>query len=275
MLSIIITYIVVVRFLDHDFRATALGCLRAKKGGILPSEKADAERVLADTQLDEGKPTPPLPAFNYKTTPSSLTCNIADKEASFVSVTFTPDPLVIPGDAVRVNVELFCQLEAHDPRLRITSVSLRVVVPDNEVRSVEPRKLLINKGVVDVRRTDRADGNGTAELVFGPARVGTGGTKETTIERSGEEAIYRVIQGGVVQNNAVLSIKDNSARGICNDVEQLSFTLGRQPREILCICSVSAMVDGDSVPITRHVRSGARSWIRGIGMGPWLSFLQL
>ena len=99
-------------------------------------------------------------------------------------------------------------------------------------------------------------------------------TKGTTIQRSGEEAIYFDIRGDLDNNNAVWSVKANGSQGIRGTVEQLSFALGRQPREFLYMCSVSAMMDGESVPITRHVKSGARSWIRWIGKEAWVSLLQ-
>ncbi len=264
---------VVVRFLHPGFQAAAPGYFRGRSGNVSRSEKADAESVVTNTQLDESEPTPDLPAFNHKTAPTYLRCNIADEGSSFVSVTFTPDQLVIPGHVVRVNVKLLCL--THDPRLRIASVSLRVVVPDNQVRSVEPQKLLIDEGVMAVRRTDRTNRNDTAGLVLGPARLGTGVTTDTAIDRAWDDAISFDIRGGVDHNNAVWSIKDNGAQGIRGNVEQLSFTLWEPPRQILCMCSVSAMMEGGSVPITRHVRSGARAWIRGIGAWRWFSFLQL
>ncbi|KAH9167534.1 hypothetical protein EDB89DRAFT_1997199 [Lactarius sanguifluus] len=145
------SYVGIKTFLDPDFQAAVPGYFPAKIGPMSLSEKADAENVVANIQLDESEPAPPLPAFNYKTAPSYLRCDIADQGSSFVSVTFVPDQLVVPGDAVRVNVKLLCL--AHDPRLRIVSVSLRVVVPDNEVRIVEPQKLTIGEGVVVVHRT--------------------------------------------------------------------------------------------------------------------------
>src|SRR6266702_2566015 len=265
---------VVARYLDPDFQAATPGYFPARDGTNLrlPSEMVDVEGTVTDIRLDESEPTPPLPAFNHKTPPSYLKCDIADQGSSFVSVTFTPDQLVIPGDAVHVHVKLLCL--THDPRLRIASVSLRVVVPDSEVRSVEPQKLLIGEGVVVVHRTDRANRDRAAEVRLGTARRETTRTEETITQRSGEEAISCDIRGDVDRNNAVWSIKANGTQGIRGSVEQLSLTLWRPPREILCICSVSAMMDDGSM-ITRHVRSGARSWIRGIGMGPWLSLWRL
>jgi hypothetical protein len=263
---------VVVRFLSLDFQAAAPGHYPARAGNIPSSEKGDAESVLTNFRPDECGPTPPLPGFNHKTAPTYFKCNIADEGSSFVSVTFTPDQLVIPGDLVRVNVKLLCL--THDPRLRIASVSLRVIVPDNDVRSVEPRNLLIGEGVVVVHRTDRANRDRAGELRLGTGRAETRTTEETIIQRSGEEAIYCDIRGDLDNNNAVWSVKANGSQGIRGNVEQLSFALGRPPREILYMCSVSAMMDGESVPITRHVRSGARSWVRWIGKEYWLSFLQ-
>ncbi len=139
---------------------------------------------------------------------------------------------------------------------------------------MEPQQFLIGEGVVVVHRTDRANWDRAANLRVGTAGGETRRTEETITQRSGEEAISCDIRGDVDRNNAVWSIKANGAQGIRGNVEQLTFTLGRPPREILCICSVSAMMDDGSM-ITRHVRSGARSWIQGIGKGPWLSFLQL
>jgi hypothetical protein len=262
---------VVVRFLSLDFQDAA-GYYPMTRGDISPSEKVDAESILTNIRLDESGPTPPLPAFNYKTSPTYFKCDIADQGSSFVSVTFTPDQLVIPGDFVHVNVKLLCL--THDPRLRIASVSLRVIVPDNDVRIVEPRNLSIGEGVVVVHRTDRANRDRAGEVRLGTGRAETRTTEETIIQLSGEEAIYCDIRGDLDNNNAVWSVKANGSQGIRGNVEQLSFALGRQPREILYICSVSAMMDGESVPITRHVRSGARSWVRWIGKENWLSFLQ-
>jgi hypothetical protein len=258
--------------LSLDFQAATPGRYPKTWGNRSSSEKVDAESVLTHIRPDESGSTPPLPAFNYKTAPTYFKCNIADQGSSFVSVTFTPDQLVIPGDAVRVKVKLLCL--THDPRLRIASVSLRVIVPDNEVRDVEPQNLSIGEGVVVVHRTDRANRDRTGELRLGTGRGEARTTEETVIQRSGEEAIYCDIRGDLDNNNAVWSVKANGAQGIRGNVEQLSFALGRQPREILYICSVSAMMDGESVPITRHVRSGARSWVRWIGKENWLSFLQ-
>ncbi|KAH8981878.1 hypothetical protein EDB92DRAFT_1896123 [Lactarius akahatsu] len=270
------SHVKIKTYLDPRFQAAQPGYFRGLELGpgmsCIDSEKTDAESIAANVQLDESEPTPPLPAFKYKTAPSYFRCDIADQGSSFVSVTFIPDQLVIPGDTVRVNVKLLCL--THDPRLRIVSVSLRVVVPDNEVRSVEPQKLSIGEGVVVVHRTDTANTGIAANVRLGSAGGDTSSTKVITTQRTGEEAIARDIRGDVDRNNAVWSIKDNSAQGIRGNVEELSFTLERQPGEILCICSVSAMMEDGSM-ITRHVRSGARSWIRGIGRGPWLSFLQL
>ena len=262
----------VARFLDLDFQAAAPGRFPAREGKKLYPEKADAESIETNFRQDESGPAPPLPAFKYKTDPTYFKCDIADAGSSFVSVTFTPDELVIPGDAVRVNVKLLCL--AHDPRLRIASVSLRVIVPDNEVRSVEPRILSIGEGVVVVHRTNRANMDRAGELRLGTGRGETRRTEESVIQSSGEEAVSCDIRGDLDNNNAVWSIRTNGAQGIRGNVEQLSFTLGRHPCEFLYICSVSAIMDGQSVPITRHVRSGARSWVKGIGKTRWLSFLQ-
>ena len=262
---------VVVRFLNIDFQAAAPGHFPIKWGVMSSSEKADAESVLTNDLPDEREPPPPLPAFDYKTPPTYFKCDIADKGSSFVSVTFNPDQLVIPGDAFRVKVKLLCL--AHDPRLRIASVSLRVVVPDNVVGWVEPRNMSIGEGVVVVHRTHRANTYRGGELRFGTGRAEIRRTEETTIQRSGEEAIYYDIRGDLDNNNAVWSIKANGSQGIRGNVEQLSFALEWEPREILFMCSVSAMMDGESVPITRHFRSGARSWVRCFGKEGWLSFL--
>ncbi|KAI9447001.1 hypothetical protein BJY52DRAFT_391703 [Lactarius psammicola] len=272
------SYVKIKRYLNPNFQAAPPGYFPAKSGNVPFSERADAESVVSDIQLDECEPTPPLPAFNYNTAPTYLKCDIANEGSSFVSVIFTSDKLVIPGDVVHVNVTLRCL--THDPRLRISSVSLRVIVPNNEVRSVEPRRLLISEGVVVGHRTDRANGDRVAEPGLGMAWHETRRTEETITQRSGEEGISCDIRGDVDRNNAVWSIKTNGAQGIHGNVEQLSFILGGPPREILCICSVSAMMDGESKPITRRVRSGAHSWVQGIGMGSWLgmrpclSFLQ-
>ncbi|KAH9007989.1 hypothetical protein EDB83DRAFT_2323490 [Lactarius deliciosus] len=244
------SYVKIKTFLDPDFQAAVPGCFPAKIGPMSFSEKADAENVVANIQLDESEPAPPLPAFNYETAPSYLRCDIADQGSSFVSVTFIPDQLVVPGDAVHVNVKLLCL--AHDPRLRIVSVSLRVVVPDNEVRIVEPQKLTIGEGVVVVHRTDTANTGIAANIRLGSAGGDTSSTKVITTQRTGEEAISRDIRGDVDRNNAVWSIKDNGAQGIRGNVEELSFTLERQPGEFLCICSVSAMME-DGRMITRHI----------------------
>ena len=238
-----------------------------------PTEKVDAEGILANIRPDESGPTPPLPAFNYRTAPTYFKCDIADQGSSFVSVTFTPDQLVIPGDAFRVKVKLLCL--AHDPRLRIVSVSLRVVVPNNVVKWVEPRNLSIGEGVVVVHRTDTANTARAGELRLGTGHAEIRRTEGTTIQRSGEEAIYFDIRGDLDNNNAVWSVKANGYHGIRGTVEQLSFALGWEPRKILYTCSVSAMMDGESVPITRHVWSGARSWVRWFGKEGWLSFLHL
>ena len=263
----------VVRFLSPDFQAAAPGHYPVTCGIMSSSEKADAESVLTNFRPGERGPTPPLPTFDYKTPPTYFKCDIADKGSSFVSVTFTPDQLVIPGDAVRVKVKLLCL--THDPRLRIASVSLRVIVPDNVVVWVEPRNLSIGEGVVFVHRTDRANTDRAGELRLGTGRADVRRTQETTIQRSGEEAIYCDIRGNLDNNDAVWSVKANGSQGIRGNVEQLSFALEREPREILYMCSVSAMMDGESVPITRHVRSGAHSWVRWIGKEGWLSFLHL
>ena len=263
---------VVARFLDLDFQAAAPGPFPPKPGNLLSSEKADADSVVTNFRQDESESTPPLPVFKYKTNPTYFKCDIADAGSSFVSVTFTPEQLVIPGDGVRVNAKLLCL--AHDPRLRIASISLRVIVPDNYVRSVEPRVLSIGEGVVVVHRTDRTNRDRAGELRLGTSRGESRRTEETTIQRSGEEAIFCDIRGDLDNNNAVWSIRANGTHGIRGIMEQLSFTLGKQPRDILYICSVSAMMEGESVPITRHVRSGGRSWIKGIGKERWLSFLQ-
>ena len=266
---------VIVRFLSLDFQAAAPGYYREESSSfdIAPErERVDAESILTNIQLDESGPIPPLPAFDFETAPTYFKCDIADQGSSFVSVTFTPDRLVIPGDAVHVKVKLLCL--THDPRLRIASVSLRVIVPDNEVKWVEPRNLSIGEGVVVVHRTDRANTDRAGELRLGTGRAEIRRTEETTIQRSGEEAIYCDIRGDLDNNNAVWSVKANGSQGIRGNVEQLSFALERKPREILYMCSVSAMMDGESVPITRHVKSGARSWIRWIGKEAWVSVLQ-
>src|ERR1700761_8160331 len=160
---------VVARFLDLDFQAAPPGRFPARAGNVLSSEKANAESVEINFRQDEIEPTPPLPAFNYETAPSYFKCDIADAGSSFVSVTFIPEQLVIPGDTVRVNVKLLCL--AHDPRLRIASVSLRVIVPDNEVRSVEPQILSIGEGVVAVHKTYRANMDRAGEFRLGTGRV--------------------------------------------------------------------------------------------------------
>ena len=260
--------------MSRHFQATAPGYypITIAQGHRPSEENADAESVLTNFRPDEYGPTPPLPAFKYEIAPTYFKCNIADEGSTFVSVTFTPDKLVIPGDAVPVKVKLLCL--THDPRLRIASVSLRVIVPDNEVKWVEPRNLSVGEGVVLVHRTDTANTARAGELRLGTGHAEIRRTEETTIQRSGEEAIYFDIRGDLDNNNAVWSVKANGAQGIRGSVEQLSFALGRQPREILYMCSVSAMMDGESVPITRHVRSGARSWIRWIGKEAWVSLLQ-
>ena len=266
---------VVVRFLCLDFQAAAPGHYDPViRGDMSSSEKVDAESVLTNFRPEECGPTPPLPAFKYETDLAYFKCDIADEGSSFVSVTFTHDQLVIPGagDAVRIKVKLLCL--AHDPRLRIVSVSLRVIVPDNEVKWVEPRNLSVGEGVVLVHRTDTANTARTGELTLGMGHAEIRKTKGTTIQRSGEEAIYFDIRGDLDNNNAVWSVRANGAQGIRGTVEQLSFALGRRPREFLYMCSVSAMMDGESVPITRHVKSGARSWIRWIGKEAWVSVLQ-
>ena len=270
----------IVRFLDPDFQAAAPGYfprILPSRGCLLSAElaleKARAKSVVTNFRPDESEPTPPLPAFNfnYKTPSYFFKCEIADKGSSFVSVTF------IPGDEARVKVKLLCL--THDSRLRIVSVSLRVIVPDNEVRSVEPQKLLIDEGVVSVHRTDRANRDIEAELglgiKFGSARGGTKSTKETTIERSGDEVISCDIRGDVDGTAAVWSIKANGTLGIRGNVEQLSFTLRRRPREILYFCSVSAMMEGKNTPITRHVTSGVESRSGFANGKRWASFLTL
>ena len=262
---------VLVRFLSLDFQAAAPGHYPATWDDMSSSEKADAESILTNFQPDESGPTPPLPVFKYETAPTYFKCDIADEGSSFVSVTFTPDQLVIPGD-VPVKVKLLCL--THDPRLRIASVSLRVMVPDNVVKWVEPRNLSIGEGVIVVHRTDRANTDRAGELRLGMTHAEIRRTQETTIQRSGEEAIYCDIRGDLDNNNAVWSVKANGSQGIRGTLEQLSFALGKEPREILYMCSVSAMMDGESVPITRHFRSGARSWVRWIGKEAWVSLLE-
>ncbi len=117
---------VVVRYLDPDFQAAAPGYFRLKDGLMSrSSEMADAESVVANLRLNESEPTPPLPVFNYHTAPSYLKCDIADEGSSFVSVTFTPDQLVIPGDAVRVNVKLLSHSRSTPPHCLCQSQSHR------------------------------------------------------------------------------------------------------------------------------------------------------
>jgi hypothetical protein len=267
---------VIFRFLDPDFEAAAPGYFPAIKdtSDVVDAERVDAESVVTKFRPDEREPTPPLPAFVIKASPTYFKCEIADKGSSFVSVTFTPGD----ADAARVNVKLLCL--THDPRLRIVSVSLRVIVPDNDVRSVEPQKSLIGEGVVSVHRTDRANRDMAAELglgiKFGNARGETRSTKETIIERTGDEVISCDIRGDVDGNTAVWSIKANGTLGIRGNVEQLSFTLGSPPGEILYFCSVSAMMEGKSTPTTRHVTSGAQSrrlWFASGGK-QWASLLR-
>ena len=101
------------------------------RDGMSSSEKVDAESVLTNFRPDERGPTPPLPAFKYETDLAYFKCNIADEGSSFVSVTFT-------------QVKLLCL--AHDPRLRIVSVSLRVIVPDNEVKVGGTEELVSRRG---------------------------------------------------------------------------------------------------------------------------------
>ena len=209
-------------------------------------------------------------------------CKIADKGSSFVSVTFTPDDwrLAIPGDPVRVNVKLFCV--AHNPLLRITSVSLKIIVPSDNVRSVEPQNLSNGERVVSVQRTEKVNRGMTGGLgigiKFGKAWWKARGTKETVIQRTGEEAISFDIQGDVVGDTALWSVRNNGALGIHGKVEGLSFTLGMPPGEILYSCSVSAQMDGESTVITRHVTSKAQSrslFPRFANGKQWLSFLGL
>ncbi|KAI9443564.1 hypothetical protein H4582DRAFT_1925739 [Lactarius indigo] len=187
------SYVKIETYLSPRFQAAKPGYFSGLELGMSPTEKADSESIVTNIQPDESEPTPPLPAFNYNTAPSYFKCDIADEGSSFVSVTFTPDQLVIPGDAVRVNVKLLCL--AHDPRLRIVSVSLRVVVQYNKVRSVEPQKLTIGEGVVVVHRTDTANTGIAANIRLGPAGGDTSSTKVITTQRTGEEAIARDIRG--------------------------------------------------------------------------------
>src|SRR6266702_6629004 len=114
-------------YLDPDFQAATPGYIPARDGTNLrfPSEMVDVEGTVTDIRLDESESTPPLPAFNYKTPPSYLKCDIADEGSSFVSVTFTPDQLVIPGDAVRVNVKLLSHSRSTPPHCLCQSQSHR------------------------------------------------------------------------------------------------------------------------------------------------------
>ncbi|KAI9447275.1 hypothetical protein BJY52DRAFT_1216311 [Lactarius psammicola] len=93
------SYVKIKKYLGPDFQAAPPGYFPMKWGNMPFSERADAESVVSDIQLDESEPNPPLPAFDYKTAPTYLKCDIANEGSSFVSVILTPDQLVIPGDA--------------------------------------------------------------------------------------------------------------------------------------------------------------------------------
>ncbi|KAH8986265.1 hypothetical protein EDB86DRAFT_2259294 [Lactarius hatsudake] len=194
----------------------------------------DSDAELGD--FHERAPTPPLFPYDYKTRPSYLKCGIADGGSSHVSVIFAPTQAVIPGDPVRVEVTLTCI--THSPGLRIVSVTLGVTVPGDEVKDLAPSpgNPLIKTVGTDVRRTDKTIRESSGGLVVGPVQFG--------------------------EQEAGWSIKANSTGNIHGTIlGQLSFTLGRQPREILSSCLVTAEMDNGQ-RITRRVESGASLWIR-------------
>jgi len=182
------------------------------------------ESVQESISLREQSPRPKLPPFDYpKASPMDFFVKVADGGHTLVYISLEYNHISSPDDSTLVRVKLDCK--AAGVR-RISSVSLHITIPGDEVVELEPKERIDSKEVVtEFVAIDQHGTNFGLEGVGVNSPVGVGvdvnvnatKKKERQVGHQGTISSRKTIRGNIIKNNTIYWSVKEAVNGLGGD----------------------------------------------------------